>query len=226
MVSPCACCRRGLGCLPPRRSSRQFPAGASRPGRTRALEIRRGRPTAAGLPTATRRTTTRGTASGSSGQNGTGRHRVSPEPRAFAWSPDGKRLAVGSGRNDVSIVGVDGRRRDRLRLDLGVGDVRWSPDGRQLLLSGQRGDDATQIWVVRPDGDGLRRVTSAGWNGLVGWTPMAAVRRALAPPPSGERVVDARTVETRARVGGLSADGSHVAFVVKSTRFDCEHVAV
>jgi dipeptidyl aminopeptidase/acylaminoacyl peptidase len=106
--------------------------------------------------------------------NGTGRHRVFPEPRAFAWSPDGKRLAVSSGRTDVFIVGVDGRQLGRLRLDLGVGGVRWSPDGDQLLLAGQRGNDATQIlWSVRMETAFIASRAPAGTASSArrGWPP-------------------------------------------------------
>jgi Tol biopolymer transport system component len=156
--------------------------------------------------------------------NGAGRHRVTAATGSFAWSPDGRRLAVSAG-SDVLILGVDGRVLRRVRTGFGA-KVAWSPDGRALLLEGGTGEDPAQIWLVGAEGMDLRQVTSAGSNSFVGWTRMAPARPPAAPLPASEKVVDARTVETRARIAALSADGAHVAFVPKATRTDCEHVAV
>jgi WD40 repeat protein len=158
--------------------------------------------------------------------NGTRRHRITRAVGTFAWSPDGNRLAVTAGLSGVSVLGVDGRVLHRLRLDMSVRALAWSPDGRRLLLAGGDGGGPDQIWVVGEDGSELRRVTAAGANSLVGWTRLAPVLPPAAPIPPSERVVDARTVATRAPIAGLSADDSRVALVAKATAADCEHVAL
>ena len=159
--------------------------------------------------------------------DGRERHRISRKvPSTFAWAPGSSSLAY-TGDRAVGIVGVDGRRPRALRLDLTqVSTVAWSPDGRRLLLAGHAGGDPDQIWTVGVDGRGLRRLTSAGTNVLVGWTRVAPRLRPAPPPPTSVRVAGATTVATRAPVTDLSADGSRVAFIPGRTKTDCAHVAV
>ncbi len=159
--------------------------------------------------------------------SGADRHRVlRGEPRAFAWSPNGSTLAVAFRQGPLTIVDADGRRLRRLPLtpSLAVAsELRWSPDGRLLAV---KPDFRSDIWVIGVDGHGLRQVTKGGTNDLVGWTGLAPGQPpapALAP---SERVLDADTVATRTPVADLSADGNRVAFIVKWTAIDCDHVVV
>ena len=65
--------------------------------------------------------------------------------------------------------------------------MTWSPDGRQLILAAHIGDDADQILdTVGLNGRGLRRVTSAGTNSIVGWTQLAPVLPPARPIPPSE----------------------------------------
>jgi hypothetical protein len=80
--------------------------------------------------------------------------------------------------------------------------------------------------MVGRDGRGLRRLTSAGTNSLVGWTRLAPVLPPTRPIPPAERVIGAHTVATRAPVTDLSADGPRVAFIPRGTATDCYHVGV
>ena len=70
------------------------------------------------------------------------------------------------------IVDVDGSRV----VDLsGVGEggqVTWSPDGRSILFASHRdhSDNSRDIYVMGPDGSGVRRLTSAGAE-TPGWSP-------------------------------------------------------
>ncbi len=89
-----------------------------------------------------------------------------------AWSPDGTTIAY-SAR-------IDGRFQVRL-LDLATGksttitDGRanheapaWSPGGEYLAIASDR-DGKYDIWVMRKDGTGLRRVSTRGTNRFPFW---------------------------------------------------------
>jgi Tol biopolymer transport system component len=152
----------------------------------------------------------------------------------FAWSPDSRVLAFTSANivADFAVAGVDGGAIKQLKLGVTpaqtspVAPVAWSPDGSTLILAGHTGDDPDQIWVVGTDGRGLRRVTRAGTNALLGSTrlaPRLSPVRARAP---SERVVAAGAIATAAPIAALSADGTRVAFTTVSTRTDCVHVSV
>lgn len=158
--------------------------------------------------------------------DGRGRRRVSLEaPSTFAWSPDGASLAYGRA-DGVGLVRVAGGRPRTLRLGFAAAVSAWSPDGRLLALVGHRGDDPDQIWTVRPDGRGLRRLTSAGRNTALGWTALAPRLPQARPVPPAERIAGARAVATRTPIGELSADGPRLAFVPRASRVDCDHVSV
>ena len=93
-----------------------------------------------------------------------------------ALSPDGRRIAYFDGFGDHShqlwVANVDGTER-RVLLDdefSGAGHIRaltWSPDGGRLAFNTDDG-----IYLVRPDGTGLRRVVAfAGFATAVQWSP-------------------------------------------------------
>ena len=90
------------------------------------------------------------------------------EPHDAQWSPDGTRIAVNilnikaKPRNGSAIYvldadGSDLRRITPLRLNAGSPD--WSPDGKRIVFnSSYEGQSAVEIYTVRPDGSGLKRV--------------------------------------------------------------------
>jgi Tol biopolymer transport system component len=85
-----------------------------------------------------------------------------------SWSPDGTRIAFNSnvtGDHLMSIIQADGSKVvDLSRVGEGW-QVAWSPDGRAILFASHR-DQAdpgyTDVYVMRPDGSGVRRLTHQG----------------------------------------------------------------
>lgn len=89
-----------------------------------------------------------------------------------SWSPDEKRIVFNSnltGSHVMYIVNVDGSGLVDLS-SVGEGwQVDWSPDGRLILFASSRDQDEpgyTDIYVMRPDGSGVKRLTH-----VRGYTP-------------------------------------------------------
>src|SRR5574341_673142 len=94
-----------------------------------------------------------------------------------SFSPDGKRLAFVSDLNGIPqvwTVATEGGWPELVTaFDDPVGSVTWSPDGAWLAFSLAPGGGLnTQIYLVRPDGSDLRRLTDGGQehNFLGDWT--------------------------------------------------------
>jgi Tol biopolymer transport system component len=87
------------------------------------------------------------------------------------WSPDGKRLVFvdASDFEDLVTMNADGTGRRNLGLQgAGIADETepaWSPDGRRIAFVGDG------LYVVAPDGSGLRRVRPEGGSGSATWSP-------------------------------------------------------
>jgi TolB protein len=98
--------------------------------------------------------------------DGSGQHRLAHTDGGEypSWSPDGKRIAFNSnltGDHVMYIAQADGSKVVELS-DTGEGwQVDWSPDGRSILFTSHRDhpDNYTDVYVMRPDGSGVRRLT-------------------------------------------------------------------
>ena len=92
-----------------------------------------------------------------------------------AWSPDSRRIIYNSNLSGgplMSIVDVDGSRVVDLS-SVGSGHmVDWSPDGRSILFASGRDhtDNYKDIYSMRPDGSGLRRLTTTRGE-TPAWSP-------------------------------------------------------
>lgn len=111
------------------------------------------------------------------GFDGRGMKRVtSGQDEAPAWSPDGTRLAFSRTQNrgrsyEIYVVSATGARRHAItHADGYAQSPSWAPDGSRIVFSasggrfGQSNDPscAPNLWVVRPDGSGLRRLVRGG----------------------------------------------------------------
>jgi Tol biopolymer transport system component len=94
---------------------------------------------------------------------------------AAAWSPDGQRLAVTAAPTDgepsgrVLVVGADGQGLTEIARETGwIGSLAWSPQGD--LIAFTAGADEPELFVVSPDGGGLRSLGQRV-NGGLAWSP-------------------------------------------------------
>jgi len=76
------------------------------------------------------------------------------------WSPDGERIAFRDYSGDLNVVSRDGTHHSNLTPGEAVDnlDPEWSPDGR-LLVYKRQPTWCDEMWVIRPDGMGRRRLT-------------------------------------------------------------------
>jgi WD40 repeat protein len=101
-----------------------------------------------------------------------------PNGVPISWSPDGGKIVFSSGDSQLSIVDVTSGRITIPVRGFRVDAVAWDPTGALIAFAGSRLDVANiskfteQVWIVRPDGTGLRLVTGGGSNWTVaGWSP-------------------------------------------------------
>lgn len=95
------------------------------------------------------------------------------------WSPDGRRIASTTnvqGRFAVQLMRVDGTGR---RVLTRGASPSWSPDGKLIAFSSDHlSPENPEIYVIRPDGKGLKRLTRTrgsvdvlGDDGFPDWSP-------------------------------------------------------
>lgn len=101
------------------------------------------------------------------GADGADPVRITPWGYAFddhEWSLDGSWIVFQRPYGQLYLVHPDGSSLHRVPLQLppGTGALNpsWSPDGTWIVFSLQRSDEA-EIYMVRPDGTGLGKVTGA-----------------------------------------------------------------
>jgi TolB protein len=128
-----------------------------------------------------------------------------------SWSPDGKRIVFSSnrtGNGEVWIMNADGTGQRRVaglarRDDWGP---RFSHDGRTIAFHSLYLSAESRIYVVRPDGTGLRRLPVDGME--VNWRP-AVGTRTLAATAAGDIVFTRHLGGTGVGdIYSVSADGS------------------
>ena len=94
-----------------------------------------------------------------------------------SFSPDGKRIAFVSNLTGIpqifTVASAGGWPEQVTSLDDPVGSVSWSPEGSWLAFSLAPGGGMNQqVYLVRPDGSGMKRLTDGGkeTNQLGVWT--------------------------------------------------------
>jgi TolB protein len=90
------------------------------------------------------------------------------EPHDAQWSPDGTRIAVNilntkakpRNASAIYVLDADGSGLHRITpIRLNAGNPDWSPNGKRIAFnSSYEAQAAVEIYTVRPDGSGLKRV--------------------------------------------------------------------
>jgi Tol biopolymer transport system component/DNA-binding winged helix-turn-helix (wHTH) protein len=129
--------------------------------------------------------------------------------QGLTWSPDGQALAfvatTDSGRCALWLARMADRSKRELArcADLFTPTLDWSPDGRWIAFSASA-DGAGGLFLVDPDGSGLRRLTTAPPAAMAdhqpAWSPdgqrLAFVRQ---DPADGTRDLHEVTLDGRVR---------------------------
>ena len=114
--------------------------------------------------------------------DGSGQTALTAPPRESfdpAWSPDGKRLVFESdrdtlGRSQLFVMDADGKNQRLLLGKTMAANERfpkWSPDGSKIAFEYIL-DGRSQIYLVNPDGSGLRALdVGPGQNSDPAWSP-------------------------------------------------------
>ena len=106
--------------------------------------------------------------------DGTGARAIADPDAAYdyAWSPDGQRIVVGEHVGDfgddqdelASYDVVSGHRQTVARI-AGVWRPAWSPNGTLIAFLAETPDSGyDSVFVVHPDGTGLRKVAGRAWS--------------------------------------------------------------
>jgi Tol biopolymer transport system component len=84
-----------------------------------------------------------------------------------SWAPGGRRIVYRDRAGSLIVLDASDRKRV---IVTSAQDPAWSPDGRLIALS--QCATACSLWVVRPDGTGLRRLTNDTLNASApSWSP-------------------------------------------------------
>lgn len=116
-----------------------------------------------------------------------------------AWSPNGKLLAflrrgAPALRSRLYVMRLDGSGARAVRgVSLGAGAPAWSPSGKEIAFWQSGSTGRGEIYAVRPDGSGLRKIVADADYGA-SWSP------------DGKRLLFARAFDIHV----VNANGSNV----------------
>jgi Tol biopolymer transport system component len=131
--------------------------------------------------------------------------KTDPGAQRPVWSPDGQQIAVSrdphlGGTPSVWIMDADGGNQRQVTQGR---DPSWSPDGSQIAFDLYDGT-GIQVWTVRPDGSGLRKLTTGSLHHLYPtWSP------------DGRLLAFEQMSVTHNRVGVMDAKGGPVQIILE-----------
>jgi len=111
------------------------------------------------------------------GVDGTGLRRLTYETYCDrpTWSPPPFNEIAYSSRtgpgHDIKVLDLATNEIRQLTFGLGTNESpAYSPNGRHVAFMSTRGSGLKQIYTIRRDGNGLRRITSSGNNEMPSWS--------------------------------------------------------
>jgi TolB protein len=91
------------------------------------------------------------------------------------WSPDGKRIVFSrmrSGKFNIWTMRADGSGQRQLTFTGNNESPSWSPDSRYIVFSSSKNGNASELYIMRYDGTGLRKIPIGLDNlGSPSWSP-------------------------------------------------------
>ena len=156
-----------------------------------------------------------------SGIDGSSQHRIVrfpgfPYGTSVTWSPNGKEIAFVSGSQELWVAELSGDLRvwRVTRAGAHVSFATWDPTGAVIAYTLMKVNsngalDSSQVWTIRSDGSGARRVT----DGHGYWTSTAW-------SPGGSHLLLGR-LDSKLRDDGLAiinADGSGLQVISKGAQ--------
>ena len=144
-------------------------------------------------------------------------HALDTDP---SWAPGGRRIVYRDEAGSLIVLGADDSKRV-IVAGPGTSGPAWSPNGRLIAFT-RCASLATKcaLWVVRPNGKGLRRLTDGTMNERApSWSPDG--RRLVFQADTGLWTIRARAFGRRPRPRRLlaagagpswSPDGTQIAF--------------
>ena len=97
-------------------------------------------------------------------------------PYGMSLSPDGKQFAYYDSNFNITVASTDGKQSHTLGYT--GNSPTWSPDGKWILFQTYANDDKTYpsltittLYVVRPDGSGLKKMLSSTATLETAWSP-------------------------------------------------------
>jgi Tol biopolymer transport system component len=124
-------------------------------------------------------------------------------PYGMSLSPDGKQFAYYDARFNITLASVDGKETHTVGY---TGNTpTWSPDGQWILFQTYFNDDknfpsptVTTLYLVRPDGSGLKKVIASSNPLEAFWSPDSTCLLVVdaGPVPMGSKSLTVFTISS------------------------------
>jgi TolB protein len=128
------------------------------------------------------------------------------------WSPDGKRIAFTSNRDDwagrIYVMNTDGSSPVKLADERGGNHLAWSPDGKYIVTE----DGNSELFIMNADGSNRKNLTKS----TSGYTP--------AWSPDSKRIVYVSSRNWNFDIYAMNPDGTYQTVLTRHVANDSDPV--